>query len=198
MIYTSIETIPAKIFFRIQDTGDVSLLTSDEKPNLQKLGQIWEELKAQNSALPESEDGKKTLSIATRLETLSARLESVTLAAHHLKSLYDQDLMNLLISKGYFPEDYKYESQEKLVADLHRVDQEAEALQAKIDLHKQKLPKEESGRKITFDQSVMGYAAFTGSGFIDPNQITLTQYYALINLGDEKMKALERDSSKNQ
>lgn len=191
MIYTSIELIPAKIFFKVQETGNLTLLTDEENADQQSLAQIWEQLKKQNGALPESEEGKRTLSIATRLEMLSARLEAVTLAAHHLKSVYDQDLMDILISKGYFPEDYQFTDQEQLVEDLKRVDREAEALEIKIKMHKGKLPKQDGKRKITFDQSVMGYAAFTGSGFIDPNTITLTQYYALINLGAEKIKALE-------
>lgn len=191
MIYTSIELIPAKIFFRIQETNNLTLLTDEENVDKQVLAQIWEQLKEQNGSLPESEEGKRTLSIATRLEMLNARLESVTLATHHLKSVYDQELMDLLISKGYFPEDYKFTDQEQLVEDLKRVDREAEAIQIKINLHKDKLPKDDGKKKITFDQSVMGYSAFTGSGFIDPNTIALTQYYALINLGAEKIKALE-------
>lgn len=191
MIYTSIDTIPYKVFWKIKESGNLTLLTDDPKPNEEALREIWEQILIQYGQLPEATEEKKTLDISSRLEELNARLESVTLAAHHLKSLYDQELMDMLISKGYFPEGYEVEDEEQFKEDLKRVDREAEAIQVKINLQKQRLPKKENERKITFDESVMGYAAFTGSGFIDPNTITVTQTLALYALGAEKMKVLE-------
>lgn len=191
MIHVSIETIPAKMYFRIQETGSVELLTDEKKPDIPKLQEIWAELKKQHGKLPESHERKRTHSLYVRLEQLSAKLESTTLAIHHLQSLFDQELLEILISYEYLTEGYVVKSQEQFQKDLKKIFRETEALQIKMDAIKIRLPKVKDEKKITFDQSVMAYAAFTGSGFIDPNLITLTQYYALVNMGKDKIKSLE-------
>lgn len=199
MIYNSIEIIPAKIYFKIEQTGSIELLTDEKKPDMAILSEVWKHLKKQNNALPESLEGKMVHSVNVRLGILNSRIEAVSMAVHVLKHMFNQQMMDILIEKEYFTKDYDHTDNEKFQMDLIKVNRETEALQMKVDLLNDKLPKEDKNKKkVTFDQSVMGWAAFTGSGFIDPNLITLSQYYAIMNLGEDKIKSLERVSGKNK
>lgn len=184
MTYDSPDIIPAKIYFKILETGEVELLSTKIK-EFDKLVEIWEKINEEYVSENKSQKQDKSFDLYRRIEILGARYESIKLSVIGLKIEDDQELKDLLIKYGY---KFSDDDEEK---DLDRILRESESLQIKIENLRNQLPKVDTKKKLSFDETVLSYAAFTGSGFIDTNKITLTQYDALINIGNQKMKALE-------
>lgn len=185
MIYDSLDIIPAKIFFRIQSSGDLFLLT-DQNKSEQELKTIWELLESEHNEINPNKDENRSLNIFRKMEELSSKYESIKLAVHHLKNHLDLELVDLLKS-------YNYKFTNNINKDLSRIERESKAFEVKISRIQSKLPKEKEEDKsvISFDQVVLSYSSLVGSGFVDTNSITITQYYALVNIGNQKLKALE-------
>ena len=183
MTYDSPDIIPAKIYFKILETGEVELLSTEIK-DFEKLVAIWEKINDEYVSENKNQKQDKSFDLYKRIESLSAKYEAIKLSVKVIKYQDDQELKDLLIKYGY-----KFSSDEE--KDLDRILRESESLQIKIENLKNQLPKVDTKKKLSFDETVLSYAAFTGYGFIDTNKITLTQYDALINIGNQKMKALE-------
>jgi len=185
MIYDSFDIIPIKLFFRIEQTGKINLL-STKKNNSKSLKEIWERIKEEHDEIDSKKIDYKTLNISKKIESLSVKNRVTNLAVFHLRNKKDDELINLL-------KDYRYNIDvDDLMTSLEVVEKENKALIGKINRLNERLPKkEESESKTTLDEVILSYASLTNSGFIDTNKITGTQYYALINLGNKKIKELE-------
>lgn len=190
-MYDSIDVIPAKIYFKILETGDISLLSKEEE-DAGVLALIWELIEAQHEELTQGKEEKKVLDLSKSIESLASRYESIRIAVYYLRREHDQELFDLLVGKGFNLDGDIQEA-------LDRVDRESEGIIAKIERLSLKIPKinKESSAKTNFDKVVLSYGAITGLGFVDTNNITITQYYALIETGNEKIKALEGAANKN-
>lgn len=185
MIYDSAEIIPAKLYFKIVDTGKYSLL-SDENLSDEKLELLWKKIEEEHNEINPNKDRNKALDLFKKREALEAKLEVINLSVYHLKSKKDEELIRLLKTYGY-------QFTENLNEDLKKIERESLNIEVKIKSIAEKIPKPDknNNNKSSFDETVMSYSAFTGAGFINTNTITLTQYYALINMGNQKLKALE-------
>ena len=182
-MYDSVDTIPAKLYFKIVGTGNIRLLSKTATDV--ELRKAWENIELEHEGLGGKED-KKALDIPKKIEMLWAKYEAIRLAVLVLRKSDDREMKDLLRSKGFKVTD-------DLDNDLDQIEKEAEALQVKIGALHLKLPKinKESSPKTSFDKVVLSYGALTGLGYIRTNDITLTEYYALIETGNEKIKALE-------
>lgn len=191
MIYDSAETIPAKLYFKILETADYKLL-ADETCTEEDLLKAWDRIEDEYSEITSNKKTKKVLDISKRIEGLAAKYEAITLMVMCLRAKEDQEIIDQL-------KEYGYRFSDDLTADLDIIERESDAIKIKIDNELDKMPKvkeNDNSENITFDETIMSYCAFTGSGFIDPNKITLSQYNAQLNIGNKKMKALERSAKK--
>jgi uncharacterized protein YfkK (UPF0435 family) len=191
MTYDSIEIIPAKLYFKIVETGDIKLL-STENTSEEDLQRIWIQIEeAHNQLSPPNKDAIKVLNLSKKIEALGAKLQSVKISIRCLTYGEDEELMSKL-------KEYSYQFKGDLKADLERIDRQSEDIKIKLDKIQKRMPKIDNADKnaLSFDEAVMSYSAFTGSGFIDTNKITLTQYYSLISIGNKKIKALESNVGK--
>lgn len=188
MIYNSVDTIPAKIFFKIVKTGKLSLLSTEKTPD-EQLQEVWLNIQEENDAITPNKGGKKVIDLYSKIETISAKQTAIGLAVRALKLNPDKELIQLLKAHGYKFKDI--DTKEQFINELERIERENETESIRIKTLQDQLPKvDESKEESNFDDTVFSYGAFTGLGFIDTNKITLTQYYALIKNGNEKMKAL--------
>ena len=204
MTYTSVDTIPAKLYLKILATGHVNLLSDKEVVETieegaqnvitkKELNTIWISIQNEDSELIKDQKSDKVINISSKLESLIAKLESINLAVFHLKILEDADLINLLKKHGYsFTDDLK--------TDLETIERETEGILLKIKnqhrlLEKLK-PKTKNDKPVPFDETVLGYGVVTGLMF-KTNDITQSEYRALINVGNQKMKAIENSIGKN-
>lgn len=197
MIYKSADTIPAKIFFKINETGDLSILSSEEMP-VEKLQEIWVNIQEEHDAISPNKGGKKVISLYSRIESISAKQTAIGLAVRALKidaENKDRELIELIQSRGYkfhYINSPDKRKKKQYLKDLERIERENETESIRIKSLQDQLPKVDEGKEEnSFDDTVLSYGAFTGLGFIDTNKITLTQYYALLKNGNEKMKSLK-------
>ena len=198
MTYDSLDIIPAKLYNRIEMTGDVRLLTDDPKVPTYFLEELWSILEKEDLRISSDKEVGKTLDISRRVEELNSQLEGVTLAVHVLKSVVDWDLIDKLKEYHY---DFKFESIEdkrrsrlQYKKDLEKIERHANTMEVRIGRLRSKLPKkDDDGDSVTvttFDETILSYSAVVGTGLVDTNAITRTQYHALIKTGNQKMKAL--------
>lgn len=183
MIYKSAEIIPAKLFFKILESGDYSLLSS--KKTDKDLKAIFENIEKEDDNINHNKDMFKVLNLSKRIESFAYTREAVKLSIYHLRKIKDDELIDLLKNYGYkFTDD--------LQADLDVIERESSSFEIRIKTLEDKMPKLKSGgEELSFDENVLMYAAFTDLGYIDPNKLPLSQYRALINNGNKKIKALE-------
>ena len=200
MTYNTVDTIPAKLYFKILANGHVNLLTDLEVVETidegaenvitkKELDTIWINIQNEDAELQQDPKNDKVVSISTNIEKLLARLESIHLSVFYLKVMPDdEDILNHLKTYGYkFTDDIK--------ADLERIERETEGILLKVKNYNRQLeklkPKKNNGKSVPFDETVLGYGVVTGLTY-RTNQITLSEYRALINVGNQKMKAIEK------
>lgn len=178
MIYKSLDTIPAKIFYKIMGNGDVSLL-SNEEIDIKELEVIWEEIQAEDEELNPNQ--AKAIKNYSKIESLLAKLESIKHAVFYLKIKEDQELKELLKSFGY-----TYENK----ADLDRILLQSDGINDTIDKLRLKLPKVDTNKlKLPFDEMVLSAGVIAGVGYIDTNTITKTQLDGILKITESKIKA---------
>ena len=193
MIYNNIDIIPAKIYFKIIEKGNLSLLCSDgEKLSEVELSNIFEKIQSEDDKLTESKGKSKELDIYTKIEALATKYKKIKYSIYYLRHLKDEELMELLKKDGYvFTED--------LEPSLDEIERISESLLVKIDSIKQRLPKkkeESEGKETPFDEVVLSYCALLGMGYTDTNILSLAQYRAIIKMGNNKIEALNRNGGK--
>lgn len=190
MTYTEIDTIPAKLFYKIVETGDVTLL-SDEEKSLSKLQEIWEKIKAQDEKNNPNSKQNKITEINSEIESYLAKLKFIKHAVYYLENvdLEDEELKELLKNEGY-----TYETKEE----LQRILIQSDSILDKVDRLKLRLPKQDQNQKATpFDEMVLLCGVISEAGFIDTNKITKTQLDGLINITNTKIKSLKSSNTTN-
>ncbi|MCH2231677.1 MAG: hypothetical protein MK105_15185 [Crocinitomicaceae bacterium] len=184
MIYKSIEEIPAKLFFKILETGEVSLLsTKKTKKNLSK---IWEGILEQDLKLTGTKTQQKTLNVKKEIKKLNLHIKTVESSIYLLRQQDDQDIREILIS-------LRYQFKDNLQEDLLKIENYVKDISVKIKSWEKKLPKQretQQSKKTTFDQTVISYSIITELGFIDTNKITQSQFRALETTTKQKIATL--------
>jgi hypothetical protein len=191
VIYNSIDTIPSKIYFRVLETLEYSLLCSDaEKVPQEKLIEIFEKIRAEDEKLIGDKSKNKELDIYCKIEFLSAKYKKVKYIVFYLRHLKDQDLIDILIKDGYkFTDDFN--------ASLDTIERLCESLLVKIEIVRNRLPKrkeneENETKEIPFEEVVLSYCALLGMGFVDTNTIVQSQYRAIVRMGNNKIEKLNK------
>lgn len=206
MIHTSIDTIPSKLFFKILSSGDVSLLSDDPEADIEELKAVWSIIESEDKALFNSKESTKELGLHKQIESLLAKLQYVILSVFHLRIIKDQDLIKELQSDGYKIAWDDSKIQDENIADeiyhsqLDTIERESDALNMKLSSYQKQLeaikPKIKDSEDYPFDELVMSYGVVSG-WMVRPNDITQSEFRALIKIGDKKMKSLENAVAKN-
>lgn len=193
MTYDSLDIIPLKLFIKISNTRDYSLLT-DEKDVLFDTKKIFQQLEAEYEALGLDKNMSKILDIHKRIEALKLKYDCVMMAVQSLKFEKNVDLLNILNEFRY-----KQKESESYMQYLQRVEGEIKAINIKIKRLEMKLPKSEDKDKsqVTIDRVILGYCAITGLTY-NTNKITVTQFHALKLTAEDKIKAVEEARAKSE
>lgn len=180
------DTIPLKLYFKVVETGNLSLLGNHPESELSKL---LEDISEQRSK-KDSKGKSKELDVYCQMEALSAKYQAIQYAIYYLRQMEDADLIEMLKSKGYkFSEDYK--------ASLDEIENISSGILVKIEAVKKRLPKkkEAESKEIPLDEVILSYCALLEMGFVDTNTVTLSQYDSIITLGNRKMEALNKGNN---
>ena len=182
MIYT-LDSIPAKLFFRINTTGELNLL-SDTSLSESKLEELWQPI----LTYYQKNSGNKTkdteLELYKTIQSLNSRLVAIKNTVSSLRMKRDEELEQYLKSNGYQLTDQNY------LEDLKRIDLLSETILLKIEKHNATLEssKNKSQGSLTFEEILIGYLSILGFGFKDANSITLLEYLALEKQVKNKIK----------
>lgn len=190
MTYHSLDIIPIKIFLKVAETGNLSLL-SDEIEDKGKLLDLWENLS--NEYLKLTKESKVNDRIINSINKLEQKRESIYIALFLLGIRYDIELVSLLESYGYEIKNYK-----DLTKDIERISRQASVLEIKIERLKAQLPKPDiEETQISIDENILSYSKIAETGFIDTNKVTAMQYIALKNIANKVIKNSKKDVGKN-
>lgn len=199
MNYQYVDVIPAKVIFKIESTLNFDLLLPYTNEG-ETTAEVWEVIEQEHQDISPDNKNDKNLDLFKTIEALRAKYESIQLAVLYLSKLWDNELADKLIEYGFSIEKNNYNNLEDMTRDeqhqaaLEIVSKQSEAILIKINNALAKLDKKNDKKvsKTSFEETILSYSAFTGVGYVDANKVTLMEYYALISLGQEKIKALEK------
>lgn len=195
MIYKTLETTPYKVVLKITNdpVSNLHLLTDEENPDLEKLGEIWMNIFEELMALDPNDESDKILKIEREISALKCKHDFIQLSLLALEFEYDEELASSLIDYGYrITKDSYYE-------DLDRVRRESKAILTNIKKFQNKLPKQEEGddmSKVNIDEVLAFYCIVLGGLDFDYNTVTYTKVIALQKQVSEKIKAIEKQNTK--
>lgn len=185
MTYT-IDTIPAKIYFKIFETGDTSLLSTDKDIDTDKL---WQKIELQTLDYQKNTKSDKILYLSKKIQQFSSRLNAILNTVNYLKSVKnDDESIDLLLSYGY-----KITSK-TINEDLERIERESNAIEIKIDKYTSDLEKvkpKNTKDKSSFEDLYMSYLAILEFGFKGSNEVTFLEFMGLEKQVLSKIKALD-------
>jgi hypothetical protein len=190
MIYDSLDILPYKIFLKIIDTGNVSLLT-DEKIDENVLVLLWKTLYEEHLDKNESVDFKKSFFLTKEIDFFTQKKAIVLMCCDSLRFCFDQDLLDLLKELGH---EVRTLDTETFLTDLIQVEREAKVYDEKITVLQNRLPKSNKENNSNIDDVMASYSSILGFDF-DYNTISYTKFYALNKQVLSKIKIFE---SQNQ
>jgi hypothetical protein len=190
----TIDTIPAKIYFKILETGKVQLLSQD-KLELSKLKDSWNEIVDKYAESNKTIKSEKIFSLSKQIQELKLQYESIVNALIVLKEFKDDDLIKLIESYGYRISDENY------LQDIDLIERESKAIKIKInrfskDLENYTPEKEETEKNTSFDELYMGYMVFLEFPFKDSNTVTLLEFSSIEKQVLSKIKSLKNNGKR--
>jgi hypothetical protein len=195
MTYKTLETTPYKVVLKIVNdpVSNLHLLTDEEAPNYEKLGEIWKDIYQELIDMDPNNDGDKILKLETEISALKSKHDFIQLAVTALEFDYDEELATILTSYGYTVTTANY------YADLEKVTRESKAILSTIKKFQNKLPKQEENeglKNINIDEVLAFYCTVLGGIDFDYNTVPYTKVMALGLQVSDKIKAIEQSNIK--
>ncbi|CAL2077701.1 conserved protein of unknown function [Tenacibaculum sp. 190524A02b] len=185
----NIDTIPAKIYFKIVETGNLSLLSPNEKKE-DALLKAWKKINQEYQRITFKSTTDKLLELSKKIQSLSARFKFIRNCCYLLKIQRDDELEEDLRL-------YNYKLREEcFMADLNRIETLSDTIEIKIEALNEKLQnlsKSNDKSNALFEEVFMGYLAVLGFGFKDANTITLLEFVGLEKQVTIKIKSLQKN-----
>lgn len=194
MTYKTLETTPYKVVLKITNdpVSNLHLLTDDENPDMEKLGEIWLNIYEELKELDPNNEGDKIFQIEKEIDALSCKHDFIQLSVVALEFDYDEELAQMLIDYGYKL------TKENYYPDLERIRRESKSILNLINRFKKQLPKQEEDKKdfkkINIDEVLAFYTSVLGIDF-DYNTVSFTKVMAIQNQVSEKIKAIEKQNA---
>tara|TARA_R110002096_G_scaffold36129_3_gene101305 strand:+ start:2818 stop:3387 length:570 start_codon:yes stop_codon:yes gene_type:complete len=188
LIYT-IETIPAKIFFKIQETGDTSLLSDESGLDTAK---IWAEIEA-HAGDDKNPINQKILELSKKIQRFSVRLEAITNAVFYLKNKPDEDLITMLLEYGYTL------SIDNIEQDLERIARESQSLKIRIDKYTLDLDRiipKQKGKATSYEDLYIWYLSIVEFGYESSNKVLYLDFKGLEKQVNAKIKSLDNNGGR--
>lgn len=191
--YNSLDTIPYKLFIKIAETLDVTLL-SDVETDLVVLSEIWEKLYDEHLNKNQTSESKKVFKLSKNIDELIAINKVVLISCGCLRFDFDQDLCDIIMGYGY---QLSVTDSETYYSDIDRIEREANAYIIKAEYYQKMLPdpKENENSEYDIDDIMAGYSIITGLDF-DYNLISYNKFHAFQKQAIAKVKAMEKQNDK--
>ena len=187
MKYTSLDTIPYKLFLKIiGDPVNIKML-SDESCSTADLEAMWEAIYKEYLEMDPSGENMKVFHVEREIAALECKYDCIKTSVHALEFAKNDDLIQLLKDMGYVIRQHAYNS------DLAKIKRESAGIIVKIGMFRTKLPKVDevdAAKKPNVDDLLASYSAILGIDF-DYNTVSFTKVHSLERQVSAKVKALE-------
>lgn len=190
MIYNSLDIMPIKLFLKIVETKDLTLLGN--LPN-NELDELWQSLYAQYLELDSNPTAKRHFRTAVNVDFYLLKYQYILYMCEALAFDWDDEFVNQLKSYGYKI------TKENYYKDIERIVREANGLKIKAETLQQQLPKdEENNSKVNIDEVISGYCLILGYDLGDYNLLTVTKFLAIKKTVNAKVDNIKKQEQKNK
>ena len=191
MIYKDLDTIPYKLFVKIANTGDVSLL-ADTETDIEVLQEIWEQIYDEHLSRNQTTESKKIFKLSKEIDSLLTLNKVVLMACECLRFEFNQQLFDMITGFGY---PLSISETESYHADIQRIEREANAYIIKAENYKNMLPekKENNSSDFNADDTMALYCTILGFNIGDFNSVTYNAFYGYEKQVNAKIKSLKKD-----
>lgn len=195
MIYNSLDIIPYKLFIKILETDDVTML-SDSETNIEVLKGIWDKLLEEHQNKNQTPESKRIFKLSKKVNEFIATHKVVVMACTSLRFEFNDDLYDIIIEKGF---QLSTENTETYYSDLDRIERESNAYIIKAEYYQKMLPepKESEETDYNIDDVIASHSAILGFDFGDYNTITYNKFFATAKQVDAKMKSVMNNNTKS-
>lgn len=145
--------------------------------------EAWEEMKDEYYAVTNSGETNKYLRVFRSIDRLELEYLSTQIGINSLRFDYSKEIVEGLQEYGYDIKEDNYLSK------LDQIERENEALIIRISQLKKRLPDENNRDNI--DKVIIAY---NDGKILDTNSVTVTQFLALQELFEERVKAIKEQT----
>ena len=186
MIHT-IDTLPAYLYFKIVEEGNLELLTDEKDIDVLEL---WENIYGEVSNLLNVRGNNKVFDLGKSIHKLSTRIGAVSNSIFHLRRKRDKEIEEVLKGYSYILRDAHFQS------DLDQIEREIDNLEIKIARYKNQLKpllaQKGDIKKQTFEDIYFSYCTIWHP-YKEVNTIFIKEFIALEKQVAIKMKNLEKN-----
>lgn len=187
-MYNSLDTLPIKCFYRIVETGDLSLLNPETETSAEQLKDVWANLNQDFQSKDNNQISKKIFRISVEIEFLTTKYNLVGMCVNALRFDYDDELITILKKLGYKI------TKENYLNDLEKTEKYSEGILMNIERLKQQLPKDKREKnEFSIDDVLASFCTMLGFQIGDFNKITCSEYFAYKGQVLIKVKAQEKE-----
>jgi len=192
MTYKTLDTIPYKLFVKVSETGDVSLLSETEK-DITILAGIWEQLYEEHLSKNQTTESKKVFKISKEIDRLLTLNKVVLMACECLRFGFDEELYNMITGLGY---QLSFSGNESYYEDIKLIEREANAYIVQAENYKSMLPESKGNENQDYnvDDVMASYSAILGFNIGDFNRVTYNAFYGYQKQVNAKIKALNKQN----
>lgn len=196
MIYDSLDTIPYKLFIKINETEEISLLSDEQEKDINALSEIWNRLYDEHLSKNQTSESKKILKLSRSIDEMITMNRIIVISCHSLRFDFNDELYKLITNYGY---KLSTENTEAYYSDLEIIEQEANNYLIKAERYKSMMPdeKEDNDEKYTIDDVMSSYCSILGYNIGKFNDVTYNEFYAYKKSVNEKIASIKSQISKS-
>lgn len=194
MIYDNLRKLPKVTFIEIHETGNIRLLTDDDKITYENLMELWTKLNDEfDSKYNKDNQVDKLFNVKKEIEFQTNRYLVIKYACDALLFSHDKSLIQLLKDNMYVVTDKNY------IKDIERVLRDSEGILNKINKLKEQLPKENKSKQNEYSiiDIMQSFADILGYNF-DFYKISVEEFFVKEKAVINKIKLIEKQNQQNK
>lgn len=194
MIYDTLDVLPVKTFYKIQETSNFNLL-NPKNIEIEDLPSLFDELSDEFNKLDKGEGFDREFILQKEISHLESKVKVLTLGVEILRFEYDDEIKNTIEKEIHHK--IRTNRTEYYYKDLERIEKKTLLINAKIQRLKdqQKSNNGSESSNSTIDDMLASICTILGVSF-DFNTIPCTTYLAYKKQTQSKIKAQEEQLQK--
>lgn len=195
MIYDTLDILPIKTFYKIQETGNIDLLNPSNAPSEIDFSELFDHLSDQFNMLDKGDDFDREFMLEKEISHLESKVKLLTLGVDILRFEYNDEI-KLIVEKEIHHK-IRTNRTEYYYKDLERIDKKILLINSKIQrlLDQRKSNNGNASGNSRIDDMLASICSILSVSF-DFNTIPCTTYLAYKKQTNSKIKAQEEQLQK--